>query len=693
MEPSAAPHRDGHRALRRLAALHGVQLSYRDALERWRVVSETTLVGVLRALGSNVTGAGDAVAALAEREATLDARRIEPVVVAWGERAARIRVRLRGRSTRGSVTVELRTEEGQETRWRVEAAEELHVPLPRVPAGYHHLRISADGRTDEALIVAAPERCAPLEGRSWGTFLPLYAVRTDHDRGTGNLGDLRSLMTWTAGLGGRLVATLPLFATFADGEHGPFEPSPYSPVSRLFWNELFVDVERLPEFERSPRAGSLFPRLTPAETVKRVDYQAIAAGMNAVLGELSSILVSEPSDRLAEFERWRRSRPEAVTYARFRAAVERTGIAWRAWPERMREGRIEARDVDQGTELRHLYAQWVAEAQLDGVVAQGRARGVGLLLDLPLGVHADGFDVWRDRAAFVDGASAGAPPDRLFMEGQDWGFPPMHPERLREGAYRYPIACVRALMRRASVVRVDHVMGLHRLFFVPRGMRATEGTYVTYPGEEWYAIIALESVRSGCAVVGEDLGTVRGAVRRTMRRRGVLRTSVTELEIWPRNEPVVAAPPAGSLAALDTHDLVPFAGYLHGQDIADRQRLGLADEATAADARAERQRLVVRFARYLAEHGLLDGAADGVDDLGMMEGALAFLAGSDAAHVLVNLEDLWGERLPQNVPGTGIEEPNWRRRARLSLEDITASPAIVATLQRLDQRRRAAPDP
>jgi 4-alpha-glucanotransferase len=178
-----------------------------------------------------------------------------------------------------------------------------------------------------------------------------------------------------------------------------------------------------------------------------------------------------------------------------------------------------------------------------------------------------------------------------------------------------------------------------------------------------------------------------------MRRRHVMRTSVTELDLWPRNEPILAEPPAGSLAALDTHDLVPFAGYLHGQDIEDRCRIGLIDDHAAALMRAERELVVARLARFLRDQGLLDARVDGPDDLALTDAALRFLGRSEAAIVLVNLEDLWGERLPQNVPGTGQEEPNWRRRARLTLEELSASPGVLATLRRLDERRRAASGP
>jgi 4-alpha-glucanotransferase len=361
----------------------------------------------------------------------------------------------------------------------------------------------------------------------------------------------------------------------------------------------------------------------------------------------------------------------------------------------MRDRDLRPSDGDPATELRHLFAQWEFERQLDGMVTGGRQKRSGthrvdLAFDLPLGVHPDGFDAWRERHVMVEGANAGAPPDRLFTKGQDWGFAPLHPDRVREDGYRYPIACLRSLMSRARFLRLDHVMGLHRLFFVPHGMPATAGTYVRYRPDEWYAILAIESRRSGCVVVGEDLGTVPRAVRHAMRRHGVLRSYVTELELWPGNEPPLAEPPHASVASLNTHDLSPFAGYLKGRDIDDRARIGLFDEDAAHRAHEERTRLIERLVRFLHQRGLLDEAKNMKSDA-ILRAALAFLASSDASLVTVSLEDLWGEIEPQNIPGTGPEEPNWRRRAAFTLEELFGSETALATLRMVDDLRRGEP--
>jgi 4-alpha-glucanotransferase len=604
---------------------------------------------------------------------------------------------LNGGRVNGAVQLALQTEDGEVSEWSAGTPEKGDaVVLPPLPMGYHRLSVSAGGRSHESLVIAAPDHCAPFDERAWGVFIPLYALRRQRrDQGVGNLNDLMCLMSETMGRGGRTVATLPLFATFT-GASGPFEPSPYAPVSRLFWNELFLDINGLPGARRRVPVSPLErnARRQTAENpemVRLVDYRRVAAAVHGVLDDRARTLMATPSRGRDAFERWRRSRPDVAAYARFRAAIERRGNGWRAWPARMRNGHLRSSDVDPAVELRHLFAQWAFERQLDAVVRMGRSKGSGwpqvdLAFDLPLGVHPDGFDAWREREVMVEGANAGAPPDRLFTKGQDWGFAPLHPERVREDGYRYPIACLRALMSRARFLRLDHVMALHRLFFVPHGMPATAGTYVRYRPEEWYAILALESQRSGCVIVGEDLGTVPRLVRHAMRRHGVLRSYVTELELWPGNDPPLAEPPRASVASLNTHDLAAFAGYLEGKDIDDRRRIGLIDEATAARAHAERSRLLERFARVLHRRGLLD-ETDDMKWEAFLRAALSLLASSEASLVTVNLEDLWGERLPQNIPGTGPEEPNWRRRAALTLEEAFGSETVLATLRMLNDLR------
>ncbi len=679
-----------------------MQSRYLDARGRWRVAGEDTLVGVLRALGCDVSGPGDAPSALARRRHEVADRRLEPVVVVWRGRPAVASLRLPGGAGRGSVDVSLRPEPGEggdELAWRVDPSNHAAVVasnggvavslrLPDdLPEGYHRLRVEGHGRADEALVIVAPERSAPPGPRTWGPFVPLYALHGEGGRGLGDVGDLGSLMEWTAALGGGLVATLPLFPTFASCR-GPCDPSPYAPVSRLFWNELYVDLDRLPEAQSDGVRALLHEQgiadaLRRLRMVKIIDYPEVAAMTDRLLATLVHSLRATPSSRRTAFEAFVRTRPDAVDYARFRAATEAAAAPWRTWPARQRGGRLRPTDAPAAAVDRHLYAQWVLEEQLDDAIAVGQERGVRLLLDLPLGVHADGYDTWREREAFAHDASAGAPPDTFFTRGQNWGFPPLHPERVREAGYRYPIRCLRTLMRRAGVMRIDHMMSQHRLYWIPHGMPATDGAYVRYRAEEWYAILTLESRRSGCALVGEDLGTVPAAVRPAMRRHGLLRTAVVQYEVRP--DPSAPLPWAGgAAAAVNTHDMPPFAAFWRGLDIGDRRRRGLLDENGAAAERTLRAEVRSALARFLGTGSSLDDAAD------VLRALLRHLAAGPADLVLVNLEDLWGEILPQNVPGTGAEEPNWRRRSRRSTRAFGRDPSVVGTLEGLTELRKEA---
>jgi len=304
------------------------------------------------------------------------------------------------------------------------------------------------------------------------------------------------------------------------------------------------------------------------------------------------------------------------------------------------------------------------------------------MLDLPLGVHPAGYDTWAEREVFLPGASAGAPPDPLNPKGQNWGNPPLHPERVRASGYAYPLACLRELMARCAIIRIDHVMGLHRLFVIPAGGSAADGVYVRSRPEEAYAILALESARSGTAVVGEDLGTVPSYVRREMRTHGVLRSYVAQ---WGIGERGLEPPPADALASINTHDMAPFAAFWQDAGIEDRRRLGVLGDAGAAAEAAGAARLRERLVASLAEQGLLDG--EPTQDR-VLDAWLAFLAGSEAPAVVVALEDLWGETVCQNIPGTAAEHPNWRWRMAFSLEAIRSMPEVVGRLAMMDDRRR-----
>ncbi len=704
-------------ALKELAAAFDVLTRFHDVTGKQRAASPASLVAVLRELGAELdtadvdaAGASDALRA---REASRWRRVVEPVIVAWAGRPGALRLRVPSRASDRVADVEVTSEDGT---WSVgvtvrldaaatvggaladgetfvektiEAAGQLAEPWP---IGYHRLTVRLSGTETTATVLSAPAACAPYPGRAWGAFLPAYAVRRDGDRGVGDLGGLRELLGWIERSGGGVFATLPLFAAF-NGPAGPFEASPYSPVSTLFWNELYADIEAAPEFALSREArdvaGSDGFRAQAEElrAAELIDYRAAMTLARRVLEPMARAASADPNRR-AWLERAAAARPELDAYARFRAMVERTGASWRTWPAVQRDGTLDDADIEPEAALYHRYVQALLDDQL-AAIPRDPAAGRGLLLDIPVGVHPDGFDVWRDREAFALGASTGAPPDSLFSGGQDWGTPPPHREHARRSGYLSLRERLRRTMQHAAVVRIDHVMGLHRLYWVPHGMPATEGVYVRYPADELYAVLAIESGATGAAVVGEDLGTVPSEVRATMGERGVLRTYVLQLELWPGKDPPLPEPPARSLAALNTHDLPTFAAYVEGLDVGDRLRLGLIDRDRAAEVAAHRARLLRELEASLRGHGLLSPGSGSEATPALLRASLAFLAESDANIALINLEDLTGERLPQNRPGTGQEEPNWRRRTSVTIDALMASPYIADVLADIDARRRA----
>jgi 4-alpha-glucanotransferase len=706
--------------LRELAALYGIQLSYHDALGRLVEAPAESLLAALTVLaGPPFYGMEDVGEALAARRAELDSRLIEPVLVAWDGRLSRIALRLApdgrgGGAGSGGATASahLDLEGGERRAWTYDL-DSLPSSAPgmrwlalseELPPGYHRLEVKVGDRAARALVIAAPVGAYRGDGAPlWGVFLPLYALRTARSWGAGDLTDLGALAEWTAGLGGGVVATLPILATFLDV---PYEPSPYAPASRLFWNELYLDPQRLPEATLCPAAQRLLESTELRDEMRAlaaqplVDYPRLLTLKRRVLEEMAAWFFAHAAAGRQELEAFLAARPEVADYAAFRAVGDRRGERWQAWPERLREGALAPADYDEEDRRYHLWVQWAMERQVEDAARQARRHGPGLYLDMPLGVHGSAYDVWRARDLFATGVSAGAPPDAFFTKGQDWGFPPLRPERLRERGYDYLIASLRHHLRHAGVLRLDHVMQLHRLFWVPHGLGAAGGVYVRYPHEELYAVLALESHRHQAMIVGENLGTVPPEVNEAMDRHGVLGMYVLQYELAPGGGGLQREPPPGSVASLNTHDMPTFRGFWEGRDVEDLRELGFFDDGQAREERRRRgEQLWQLAARVTAAAGAAAAAetaaaagAKGDDPYPLVVRCLhEHLAASPARLVLVNLEDLWQETAPQNVPGTqDHQRPNWRRKARLSLEELSRRPDVVGALQRIDRLRRGA---
>jgi len=538
--------------------------------------------------------------------------------------------------------------------------------------GYHRLRWRTLGEEGEALVIAAPMHAfgGPGHGgKRWGVFAPVYGLDSQQSGGAGDLGSMRRLFEAVERRGGSYVATLPLLAAFLGHGGEPCMFSPYSPASRLFWNELYLDLGALGSTAAPP----------PVEP-GLIDYRAQYRWRRAALDALVPALKRE---RGGEIDAWAREHL-AYDYALFRALGEQHGAGWRHWPAQKKDGipfvhdRVDAL-VHGGEPARvdaHVTAQWAMHRQLDAL----RGRSASLYLDLPVGVNCDAYEVWRHRELFLLDLAAGAPPDALFLGGQDWGLPPLSPSAMRRDHYRYFIRCVRHHMRVAGMMRIDHVMGLFRLYTIPAGRPATDGVYLRYHADELLAILALESARAKCAVAGEDLGTVPPQVRPAMAAHGLFRLHVGQWSFPARIGEAPAPSAAESIASLNTHDTATFAGWWRGADIDDKLDLKLISNDAARTERGERDTMkqaLIAFAATRPGDDYLTEAERA------MVAATSDLAVGPAEIVLVALDDLAMDPVPHNVPGTTKERPNWQRRVEGwadALDEQRASPAAAAAI-------------
>ncbi|MGI0132310.1 MAG: 4-alpha-glucanotransferase [Thermoplasmata archaeon] len=619
------------------AIRHGILPVYIDVAGRERAARRSTLALLLRALNVRVPGATGGVR---RRDDDPVGPRVPPHRIVVGSPGSPID--LRSLAAAGDPlprTIRLNVE-GRTTWQRIVPSSNATLPLPRgTPPGRHRLRWARGTASRAVDLVLAPRRLPRgTRSRAWGLFAPVYAIRDAQTWGCGDLRALESLGTWAAQKGASILATLPLLPAFLGRS---FDPSPYRPVSRGFWNEIYLAPTITPEFARSTelqrivRSSTFRADVARLEALEHVDFRSVARLKRRVVERMVEEFGDAPERRRRAFRAFLRAVPEVRSYGRFRAAHEGHG------PKAARY---------------HVFAQWWMHEQIAGVAQRLRRRGLRLAFDLPVGVHPNGYDVGRDADAFVPSVHVGSPPDPGVPAGQDWGFPPWSPDRLRSLSYRPFAQALRHELAVAGLLRIDHVLAFHRLFWIPAGSPPRDGAYVRYPATEMYAVVNAEAARTGATIVGEDLGTVPPDVRPALSAHGWLGLYVAELE-W--DGPGPSRPIAeGSVVSLNTHDHLPFAGYW-----AVRAARGGAPER---------------------RDGFL--ASDRPTDVALRH-ALRALARSPARLLLVNVEDLWGETAPQNVPGT--VGPNFSRRFRIDLGTLFERADAAELLSTIDALRRA----
>ena len=690
--------------LHALSRLYDVQSVYTDMFGRLIEPPAEAIFRVIQLLGAPVERMDDLADALRQRRQFLWQRGIDPVNIAWDGGPLQLTVRLPIQQAEAAPNYQIRLENGEVlkgkcqdhlgmTEYCIEGARyvkrRLIVP-EKLPLGYHKLGLELSDLTLESYLFAAPIHAfteADPKAKRWGLFCPLYALASKKSWGAGDFSDLEAFIEFTGQIGGNAVGTLPLLAAFLNE---PFDPSPYSPVSRLFWNEIYLDVRKIPELRRCTVAREIVNSSDFKAEVKHlrgsllVEYRRLMALKRRVLEELARSILNGPSERRTRFKRFAEAHPATEDYAAFRAKVEREGKPWGNWPVPSRDGILSAGDYDEAVKQYHLYAQWQAHEQMEALGKKARASDVALYLDFPLGVNRDGYDVWRERDAFALEASGGAPPDEFFTKGQNWGFPPLHPEGIQKQGYGYYIRCLRHHLKHAGVLRIDHVMGLHRLYWIPRGFAATDGVYVRYPAEKFYAVLGLESHRHQAEIVGENLGTVPAYVNTGLAQRKIHGMYVGQFNVVPGSTGALENIGARDVTSLNTHDTPTFAGFWSGADIRDKLDLGLIPESQVDEAQHHRALQRETLIAYLKSREWLGEATPEA----VLNGWLSHIAHSDAWLLLVNLEDLWLEPLPQNVPGTWEERPNWRRKARFSLPDICQLASVTETLKTISRIRK-----
>ena len=662
-------------------------------------------------MGSACASEAEAAASLAALDAEIRARVIEPVRV-WREHARGgpgLRAILPASYDPLDAELELSCEDGTTHRGPLcvpagdgRAAVELALPVRPAP-GIHRLRLHLQGRdrsmSFEQTLVIAPRSCQLAretlgDARALGLWTSLYTVRSQRGFGFGDLSDLARLSELAAELGADFVALNPLHALHGRGD----AIAPYSPNSRIWQNVLYIDVESVPELaDCAPaRARIASAPIAKLRAAPSLDYEAVLDAKLSVLRELHACFARR--ERVRESERGRafaefcsQGGQALQDFARFEALHAELGEPdWRRWPERYRDPRsaaVNAFAAEHADELElHAWLQFELAAQLERAARAGRDAGLalGLVKDLAIGSAADSADAWSNPGLFAHGASLGAPPDAYAADGQDWGLPPLVPDRLRDQGYTYLRHVLKAAFRSAGALRVDHVMGLARLFWIPAGRPGSEGAYVRQPQDELLGILALESRRARALVIGEDLGTVPRELGPELASFGILSTRVLCFE---RNGPRFRASrnyPARALVLATTHDLPPLAGYLAGRDLELRLALG-GDPSDAALAGAKRERAKARDALVatLQDEGDLPGAAQPVDDATLGSAVNAFLARTPARLTAISLDDLVGETEPLNLPGVSVQRHrSWSRRMQRTLEDIAADPRIRAELAR-----------
>ncbi|MFN7918940.1 MAG: 4-alpha-glucanotransferase [Bryobacteraceae bacterium] len=688
------------------AQAFGVEPGYWDISGHRHETSHELRIAILSALGVPC-GSAEAVRDFLEaHKQRAQARRLRPTYVVHSPGAV-VEAEPEGEADpRVEWEAVVRLEDGSSRQWAIpfEDIQSGKIQVPgSLPPGYHRIAISSPGVEHSARLIVAPERGWLPEvlekgGRRAGLAISLFGVHSANTWGCGDFTALERVIDWVVQqTGGSYIALNPLHAIH---NRSPFNTSPYLPNSIFYRNPIYIDVDRVADLERSEEA--LEARRDPAtlaeierlNAAELVDYEAVHALKLRFLRMLFARFLrdehAQGTARDLAFRRYREAEGALLDrFAIYCALDEHLHAAnpglwvWPDWPAEYRDPESPAvaefaRSQSERV-LFHKYLQWLIDEQAARAQRHAIDAGmeIGLFHDMPLATDRCGFELWANRPYYVAGCRVGSPPDDFAPNGQDWSFPPPNREALREDGYRLFIESIRKSARHGGALRIDHVMRLFRLFWIPDGLDATKGTYVRDYADDLLGILALESVRNQVLIVGEDLGTVEDGMREALARYGILSYRLFYFEREGDGSFRDAAEyPRQALVSSTTHDLPTLAGYWSARDIETRHSLGLLDDAGFERQMQERARdkhLMFRRLQSLGfmPQGFPEAAADGPELSGELHNAITgFLASTPSMLMTLNQEDLTKELDQQNVPATTWQYPNWRRKMKFSVEDL-----------------------
>jgi 4-alpha-glucanotransferase len=716
-------------ALHHAMELCGVQSDYWDIFGHQRYATHQTKAAILGALGIDCSSQQSLERCIGERLLAMASRVLPVCAVVGADGLIDVHVPIEKQDAR--IQVEIRWEDGSSQNAEISLGVLHHVAeidagyrrwvrmaLPvstlcngPLKLGYHRVTARLDDQTCEMWLIGTPERAwipPVLEhgGKSAGLAVQLYGIRNARNWGCGDFTDLRDVASWAAALGTSFIALNPLHAIH---NRRPFNTSPYLPFSLLYRNFLYLDVEKLPEFQQCPRAVRYFQspgvqaELVALRAADAVEYERVAALKMRFLRRIFVHGIRSGSIDRAELRRFIEREGEGLqrfaAYCALDEHIHRRNLDVWTFPQWPREFQDQGSPEVAEFRRRHArsiefycYLQWRIDQQAAEAQAAVRALGVsiGLYHDLPLATDRYGCELWGHGEFYVSGCRVGSPPDDFAPNGQDWGFPPPNREQHRASGYRHYVATIRAAVRHGGALRIDHVMRLFRLYWIPDAMDASSGAYVGDNWEDLIRILALESVRSQFFVVGEDLGTVEPWVRDALGRFRILsyRLLYFERGEWGRFKRPHEYPQQ-ALVSTTTHDLATLAGFWTGTDIEARRNAGVMDDGGFHNARAGRDHDKQRLLEALRDtHVLGDGDYWQWSDQ-VRDACLAYLAQSPAMLLAINHEDLTGDPYQQNLPGTTAQYPNWSRKMRKSPQEMAASPATAAVRELLRRTERS----